>query len=58
MHATPHKNNSNLNINKTNSDLVLIDTGAELDNYKADISRTFPLTGKFTQRQKTSIQHA
>ncbi len=28
-------------------DLVLIDGGAEYQNYAADISRTFPANGKF-----------
>ena len=33
-------------------DLVLIDLGSAANNYCADISRTFPANGKFTQRQK------
>lgn len=33
-------------------DLVLIDAGAELDHYAADITRTFPINGKFTLEQK------
>lgn len=33
-------------------DLVLFDLGAEKDCYKADISRTFPSNGKFSERQK------
>jgi Xaa-Pro aminopeptidase len=32
--------------------LILIDTGAEYANYSADITRTFPANGKFTDRQK------
>ena len=32
--------------------LVLIDLGSAVDNYAADISRTFPVNGKFTERQK------
>ena len=32
--------------------LVLIDLGATYGYYSADISRTFPINGKFTQRQK------
>lgn len=34
-------------------DLVLFDLGAKKDFYRADISRTFPANGKFTERQKT-----
>lgn len=33
-------------------ELVLIDLGAAWGNYCADISRTFPVNGKFTPRQK------
>lgn len=33
-------------------ELVLIDLGAAEGNYSADISRTFPINGKFTERQK------
>ena len=32
--------------------MVLIDLGSTAGNYCADISRTFPINGKFTQRQK------
>ena len=32
--------------------LVLIDLGSTAGNYCADISRTFPVNGKFTERQK------
>ncbi|MGB8956174.1 MAG: aminopeptidase P family protein [Tumebacillaceae bacterium] len=32
--------------------LVLIDLGAAYGHYSADISRTFPINGKFTERQK------
>jgi Xaa-Pro aminopeptidase len=32
--------------------LVLFDLGAEYDQYAADISRTIPVNGKFTPRQK------
>jgi len=33
-------------------DLLLLDFGAELDCYAADITRTIPISGKFTPRQK------
>ncbi len=36
--------------------LILIDTGAEWNNYKADISRVFPVSGRFTKRQSEVYQ--
>ncbi|GAA5315823.1 MAG: Xaa-Pro aminopeptidase [Candidatus Pelagadaptatus aseana] len=33
-------------------DLVLIDAGCELHHYAADITRTFPVSGKFSKEQK------
>jgi len=33
-------------------DLVLIDAGCELDNYASDITRTFPVSGQFSEPQK------
>ena len=33
-------------------DLVLIDAGCELDSYASDITRTFPVSGKFSGPQK------
>ncbi|MEQ8153991.1 MAG: aminopeptidase P family protein [Clostridiaceae bacterium] len=33
-------------------DLVLFDLGAQYEYYNADITRTFPVNGKFTDRQK------
>ena len=33
-------------------DLILFDLGASLNMYCSDISRTFPVNGKFTERQK------
>ncbi|MCO7226225.1 Xaa-Pro aminopeptidase [Pleionea sp. CnH1-48] len=35
-----------------NGDLLLIDAGAELHNYASDITRTFPINGKFSRAQK------
>ena len=34
-----------------NGDLVLIDAGCEYENYAADITRTFPVNGKFSREQ-------
>src|SRR6266566_2282356 len=34
-------------------DLVVVDAGAEWGQYTADVTRTFPVNGKFTPRQKT-----
>lgn len=42
------ENNAKLN----DGDLVLIDAGAEIDGYAADITRTFPVNGKFSKEQK------
>ena len=33
-------------------DLLLMDFGADYGNYSSDLSRTIPVNGKFTQRQK------
>ncbi|MBD3867528.1 MAG: M24 family metallopeptidase [Acidobacteria bacterium] len=33
-------------------DLVLLDTGVCLDGYNSDITRTFPVDGRFTSRQR------
>ncbi|MDD5471721.1 MAG: aminopeptidase P N-terminal domain-containing protein [Sideroxydans sp.] len=37
-------------------ELLLIDAGCELDGYAADITRTFPINGKFTPAQKDVYQ--
>jgi len=34
------------------NDLVLLDLGAQYNQYSSDITRTLPVTGKFTDRQK------
>lgn len=33
-------------------DLILMDVGAEYANYSSDMTRTIPVSGKFTERQK------
>ena len=42
------ENNRQLN----DGDLLLIDAGAEYQGYAADITRTFPINGKYTQAQR------
>ena len=37
-------------------DLLLIDAGCELENYASDITRTYPINGKFTPPQKDIYQ--
>ncbi|MDZ7661982.1 Xaa-Pro aminopeptidase [Thiohalophilus sp.] len=37
----------------SDGDLLLIDAGAEYDYYAADISRTFPVNGKYSKAQRT-----
>ncbi|WP_295628827.1 Xaa-Pro aminopeptidase [uncultured Nitrosomonas sp.] len=37
-------------------DLLLIDAGCELDGYASDITRTFPINGKFTAAQRDVYQ--
>ena len=37
-------------------DLLLIDAGCELDGYASDITRTFPVNGKFSAAQKDVYQ--
>ncbi|MCK5263007.1 MAG: Xaa-Pro dipeptidase, partial [Gammaproteobacteria bacterium] len=46
LHYT--ENNQPLN----DGDMVLIDAGAEYDGYAADITRTFPVNGQYTEAQK------
>ncbi len=36
--------------------LVLVDTGAEVDGYAADVSRTFPVDGRFSAAQRDVYQ--
>jgi Xaa-Pro aminopeptidase len=37
-------------------DLLLIDAGVECDHYAADITRTFPISGKFSEPQRQLYQ--
>lgn len=37
-------------------ELILIDSGAEINNYKSDITRTYPISGKFNKRQREVYQ--
>ncbi len=46
LHYT--QNDARLN----DGDVLLIDAGAEIDGYAADITRTFPVNGKFSGEQK------
>ncbi len=48
--CTLHYNANNAKLN--NGDLLLIDAGCELDGYASDITRTFPVNGKFSGSQK------
>ena len=38
------------------ADLVVVDIGAEYGGYTADITRTYPVNGKFTERQREIYQ--
>jgi Xaa-Pro aminopeptidase len=38
------------------TDLLLIDIGAEYEHYTADITRTFPVSGKFSKEQREIYQ--
>ena len=46
----------NNNMELKSGDLVLIDAGCELSGYAADITRTFPINGKFNSVQKDIYQ--
>ncbi len=48
--ATLHYEQNDSKIGK--DEMVLLDVGAACNGYSADISRTFPVSGKFTKRQK------
>ncbi len=40
----------------TDGDLLLMDFGAEYENYASDCSRTIPVNGEFTEKQKECYQ--
>lgn len=46
-----HYTNNSEQLN--DNELLLIDAGGELSGYAADITRTFPINGKFSSAQKT-----
>lgn len=48
--CTLHYNANNVKLR--DGDLLLIDAGCELDGYASDITRTFPVNGKFSAPQK------
>jgi len=48
--CTLHYNANNCPLN--DGDLLLIDAGCELDGYASDITRTFPVNGKFSPAQR------
>jgi len=48
--CTLHYNANNCELK--DGDLLLIDAGCELDGYASDITRTFPVNGKFSAAQK------
>ena len=52
--CTLHYINNDAKLRK--NDLLLIDAGGECDHYAADITRTFPVSGKFSPAQKQLYQ--
>ncbi len=52
--CTLHYNANNTQLH--DGDLLLIDAGCELDGYASDITRTFPVNGKFSPAQKDLYQ--
>jgi Xaa-Pro aminopeptidase len=44
------------NMTEVGNQLVLMDVGAEYHGYSADVTRTFPANGKFTEEQKAIYQ--
>ena len=55
MGSGPNSTTLHYDVNRRRTrdgDLVLVDAGAEWGQYTADVTRTFPVNGKFTPRQK------
>lgn len=55
--AASGPNNNTLHYSKNDrvtedGDLILFDLGAQVDRYCTDVSRTYPVNGKYTERQK------
>ncbi len=48
-----HYNENNMPLN--DGDLLLIDAGAEVDCYASDITRTFPVNGRFSKAQRALL---
>ena len=48
--AILHYRNNSMKMNK--EDMILLDLGAEFNMYHADISRTYPISGKFNDLQR------
>jgi len=51
----PHSTTLHYDVNRRQTkdgDLVVVDAGAEWGQYTADVTRTFPVNGRFTPRQK------
>lgn len=53
--TTLHYNDNNMQIK--DGDMVLVDSGAEFQHYCADVSRTWPVNGKFSDTQKSIYAH-
>ncbi|ORY93661.1 peptidase M24, structural domain-containing protein [Lobosporangium transversale] len=51
--ATLHYGRNSASFNGNHNQLCLVDAGAELGYYASDITRTFPLNGKYTGDAKT-----
>ncbi|CAG8321850.1 unnamed protein product [Penicillium salamii] len=52
----PEANNQSLYVDGTRKEVLLIDAGAEWDCYGADVTRTLPLSGKFSKEASEIYQ--